>query len=87
MIGVALFFDALGGLFAPTLFLPTLVNVVATLTFFIWLKLHGIKFTRGKAAGFGGTFLVESIPLVNALPFWTLTIATIAFKSKVKQVI
>lgn len=53
-----------------------IINPIVFLTFFVWLKLHGVSIgdsVQRLALMFGG-FLIELIPLLNILPAWTLTI-------------
>lgn len=87
MIGTAFFFDVLKALLEFTIFLPTLIDIFAVLTFFWWLRIYGIRFTPWQAAGFWTTFLVELVPFLNALPLWTGIIVIIALKSKAKAVL
>lgn len=78
MLGVAIFFDAISfGLnFIPLiggLLQVITVTPVATLTFAIWLKMHGINFTKGPRGFFILlTAIIGFIPVVNALPEWTV---------------
>lgn len=77
MFGVAIFFDIMkiiinfipfvGGLLEDITIAP-----IATLTFFIWLKMHGVNFTKGPRGFFFLLSVVLSfIPIINALPEWT----------------
>lgn len=77
MLGVAIFFDAISIIMN---FIPVLGGIVqditispaATLTFSIWLKMHGIPFTKGPRGFFLLlTTVIGFIPVVNALPEWT----------------
>jgi len=68
-IGADLFQVALGVL-AP------LISPFIFLTFWIWLKLHGVSIVDSveRIALMWGGFLIEVIPGLNILPAWTLTI-------------
>jgi len=77
MFGVAIFFDVIslimnfipivGGLLEDITITP-----VATLTFFIWLKMHGVNFTKGPKGFFLIlTIIIGFIPVINALPEWS----------------
>lgn len=77
MFGVAIFFDAISLImnFIPIvggLLQLITITPVATLTFFIWLKMHGINFTKGPR-GFLLilTVIIGFIPVINALPEWS----------------
>ena len=76
----ALGFDSFQGLMSAIpfagLILGPLVSFLVWLTFFIWLKLHGVTIgdsVERMAVMFAG-FFFELIPLLNILPIWTLTI-------------
>ncbi|MEK7567654.1 MAG: hypothetical protein AAB513_01905 [Patescibacteria group bacterium] len=78
MVSVAIIFDLLGfGLaFIPVAgwLMASAVGVVAFLTFFLWFTFRGAGYnSTRKVAISGGGFLVEFIPLLNALPAWTLS--------------
>jgi hypothetical protein len=77
MFGVAIFFDVISLImnFIPIvggLLQLITITPVATLTFFIWLKMHGINFTKGPR-GFLLilTVIIGFIPVINALPEWS----------------
>ena len=97
MIVVALFFDGLQ--FGADLlnFIPFVgfilawtitsgVSIFAFLTFFLWFHLAGMKFDSKIAASTVGAFFIELIPVLNALPAWTLSIVVIFLFSKTKNV-
>jgi hypothetical protein len=45
---------------------------LATFVFFIWLKMHGINFTKGpRGFFFLLTIVLNFVPILNALPEWT----------------
>lgn len=63
-----------------------LITIVAGLTFFLWFWLHGIRFNTSKRMlRFGGSFLVELIPVANMLPVWTTSVLLIYFTTKHPQ--
>lgn len=51
------------------------IDIVAILGFYIWLKSLNVSFADPKRAiRFFGAFLGELIPILDALPFWTIGI-------------
>jgi hypothetical protein len=87
MISVAGFFDVLQWAMA-FLFMDWLVSIFAYLTFFVWLKIHGISFMKPKRLLAGGTsMLFEIIPFVAALPALTAAVAIITLDTKLKKVL
>ncbi len=102
MVAVALFFDALVGLFwlfhlVPIFFIgnifasisTTLVNVFAGMVMTLWFVLLGVKLMNKKrVATMASGWVIGTIPLLNIIPAWTLaTILTIATtRSKVLNV-
>ena len=87
MISVALFFDALQALLT-LVFLGWLAGLFATLTFWLWFRMHGISFMKPKRlAVFGGSALIEVIPFLSILPAWTLAVGYLALSSKLKEVV
>lgn len=95
MIAVALFFDGLQ--FGADLmnFIPFAgfilawvitsgISIFAFLTFFLWFQLQGIKFNSKIVATTVGAFFIELIPVLNALPAWTLSVVVtlLFFQSK-----
>ncbi len=51
-----------------------LVTIWATMTFGLWFTLKGASIISGKrAASLGIGTLIEAIPLLNALPGWTVS--------------
>ena len=85
MLGVALTIDGVQFLlnFIPFIgwIFVSLISIFAWLTFYLWFKLNGIPFLRGKAAllritsilSVGG--IIEIIPILNDLPAWTFAVA------------
>src|SRR3989344_2139954 len=86
MISVAIFYDVLQWLLA-FIFMGWLVSIFALLTFYVWFKMKGMSFMKPKRfAAFGGSFIVELIPIINILPAWTLAIVLLALDSKIKKI-
>ena len=88
VIGGAVFFDSIqiiAQFFHPipvlgtvvALMLSWVVTSIAFLTFtFVFLALR-IKFIQrkpGKMLAFGGSFVAEMVPLIQALPTWTISV-------------
>jgi hypothetical protein len=87
MVGTALFFDALQWLLA-FVFMDWLAGFFAFMTFFVWFKIHGVKFAKPKRAlALGGAGLIEIIPVLSVLPAWTLAVLLIALDTKDKKVL
>ena len=89
MVATALFFDgiqALLALFMIGLILNRFVSLFAWLTFFVWFAVKGVKFVSKpkNLVVFGGGTLCEIIPVISALPAWTLSIAGIVAMNKLK---
>lgn len=87
MLIVALFFDGIQALFqlipVAGQILAMIIGLLAYLTFFLWFMLKGQRFlTAGKIIAMTGTLFVEIIPIVNALPAWTLSIVLMFITSK-----
>lgn len=98
MIGAALFFDTVQ--FGANLmhFIPVIGNILAViissgvsifawLTFFLWFRLVGTKFDSKIVATTVGTFFIELIPVLNALPAWTLSIVVIFLFFQTKEIL
>lgn len=90
MISVALFYDGLQALLqlipVAGQILAGLVAIFAFLTFWLWFRLNGIKFSTPKRSAVMGTgFIIELIPILNILPAWTLAVAIIVADLKVKK--
>jgi hypothetical protein len=87
MICTAIFFDILQW-FLAFIFMDWLAGIYAFLTFYVWFKVHGIKFAKPKRAlALGGAGLIEMIPIFSALPAWTAAVSYIALDTKIKKVI
>lgn len=77
MLGTAIFFDVLQGLFSLIPFLGWilgfLISIFAFLTFFVWMKIKGWGLSDNVKKIFVQWFLPigELIPIVNILPIWT----------------
>lgn len=63
-----------------------MMNVLAWLTFYLWFKIKGVNFSNPKRglSLFGG-FLIELIPVINALPAWTMAVVLIAGSSRAEE--
>ena len=98
MIAVARFFDGIQ--FGADLmnFIPYVgfilawtitsgVSIFAWLTFFLWFRLMGSKFDSKVVATTVGTFFIELIPGLNALPAWTLSIVVIFMFFQTKKIL
>lgn len=98
MIVTALFFDTIqfgadlinfipfvGFIFAWVI--SSGVSIFAWLTFFLWFRLAGTKFDSKIVATTVGAFFIELIPLLNALPAWTLSIVTIFLFFQSKEIL
>lgn len=78
MISVALLFDLiqfiLTALFIGMILNPVIVTPLAWFTFFLWYKFRGVNITDkvSRFATMTVTPLIEFIPMINALPAWTL---------------
>ncbi len=78
MISVAIVFDLLGfGLaFIPVAgwLIASAIGVVAFLTFFLWFNFRGVSYNGTRKIALSGIgFLLELVPLLNALPAWTIS--------------
>lgn len=98
MIAVALFFDGIQILTSYIYFIPFVgfflewaiasgVSIFAFLTFFLWFHLAGIKFNAKIASTTAGAFFIELIPLLSALPTWTLSVIMVFLLSKTKKIV
>lgn len=98
MIAVALFFDGIqfaAGLinfipfvgFILALVITSGVSIFAWLTFFLWFRLAGSKFDSKIVSTTVGTFFIELIPILNALPAWTLSIVVIFIFFQTKKIL
>ena len=99
MIGVAIFYDLLqvgvnllhgipilGNIAA--LLGGFLVTIWAWLTFYLWFKLNGVGFLNPKRAfALNGGFLIELIPVVNALPAWTLAVSLLIATTRAEELL
>lgn len=99
MVAVALLFDGLqaaanllhgiplvGNLSAIAI--TGLISVWAWLTFYVWFKLNGISFVSPKRAlALNGGFLLEIIPVLNALPAWTAAVVIIFLSTRAEELL
>jgi len=87
MIVVAIFFDVLQWALAFIL-MGWLAGIFAGLTFYIWFRSKGISFMKPKRLmTFGGTALIEAIPLLSSIPAWTFAVSYLTISSKIKKVV
>ena len=62
-------------------FFGFIINIPATFLFGIWLSDRGLSIMHpDRALKFISTIGAEMVPLVNNLPFWTITIYTTVMK-------
>lgn len=62
-------------LFAIGAVLNTFISIFMVFVFFLWFMMHGVSFVSPKRLmGMGGGFLVELIPVLDALPAWTAAV-------------
>lgn len=86
MIAVALFFDALQVLL-DFLLMGWLVTIFASMTFWLWFKMHGYSFMKpGRIAGSAATFLIDLVPVLGWFA-WTVAISTFALKNKLQEIV
>lgn len=87
MVVVALFFDGLQWLLA-FVFMDWLAGFFAFLTFYIWFRLYGIKFSGIKrVATMGGALLIEVIPALAVLPAWTAAVVILVLDMRAKKLV
>lgn len=70
MYAIVGFIDILQFILSPFIFVNNAIDL-AVAGGLIWYALHKKIFTANKGLVLAATFLVEQIPFVNALPFWT----------------
>lgn len=97
MVAVAILFDAIqvgadlmhaipivGN--ASAIMFTVLLDIWAYLTFWFWFKIHGVSFMNPKRAlALNGGLLIELIPVINALPAWTLAVVIIFITTKAEE--
>ena len=78
LVQILLDFIAVGAI------LGTIITAFAWIMYFIWFKILGVPFTIGsgsnssrRSIAFFAGGIGEMIPLINALPMWTISIAII----------
>jgi|GEM_PF-2901203 len=86
MLGVALFYDFMQIKVSLMHTLPfvgnviawlgtTIIDLYALLTFFVWFKVHDVSFANPKRGlTMAGALIVELVPILNAVPAWTLAV-------------
>lgn len=83
LLSVASFFDVVQALLNAVFIgvvVNVLIDVIAWLTFYLWLKLLGVGLLDPgikKAATLWGGMLFELVPLLNTLPVWTASMALV----------
>lgn len=90
MIVAALLFDAVQAIInllpIAGQILSGFVSFFAFMTFWLWFRLNGLKFTSAKRVSYmGGGFILELIPILNMLPAWTLAVFLLCADFKIKQ--
>lgn len=98
IISVAVFFDLVQALIDVFHFIPVvgnifamvatwLVSAVAFFIFWFWFMLYGVHFnTTKRVASMGGGFLIELIPVLNALPAWTLAVILVILTARMPKI-
>lgn len=86
MIGTALMIDLLQFLLG-FIYLGWAVGIFASLTFWLWFRMHGIKIGLSnpkRSLGFAGAGIIEMIPIpfLASLPAWTVFVSTTALMNK-----
>lgn len=91
MVGTALLFDVLQFLLQAIpiagQILAWVFSLIAGGILIFWFYLHGIKFNTPKrlfSMGIGG--LIEMIPVVNALPGWTIAVLLVIGTTKANRI-
>lgn len=91
MIGTALLFDGIQAFLTFILigvFVNWIITIWAYLTFFLWFSFLGIHFMKpANFTSLNGGLIVELIPLLNALPTWTLAVTIIIAKATAEDVL
>ena len=76
VIGALIVVDAIEfliTLFGVGLIVNSFIDIAVGFFFGLWLQMHGQSFTSTRRlAAFVGTFILEFIPAVDALPWWTI---------------
>lgn len=63
-----------------------LITVWAWLSFYVWFKMKGVSFGSAKrASAMVGGALIEMLPVINMLPAWTLSVATIIITTRAEE--
>ncbi len=83
MLGTAILIDCITWI--PIL--GTIINIVATLGFWFWFKINGIKFNKNRATTLAIGSIIEIIPFLQILPAWTATIIVMYFQSKLPPIV
>ena len=90
MLATAVLFDVVQALInlIPVVgqILSFFISIFAFMTFWLWFKMYGVSFSKGKNLknlGFG--FLIEMIPVVDILPAWTFAVFRLIAAKKLED--
>lgn len=87
MISTALFFDLLLGILGQIPILGSALAILPLLTFALWFKLHGMKFTSPKKLlTLPVATIIEAVPILNILPGWTVAVLVMLNADKLKKI-
>ncbi|MEK9171681.1 MAG: hypothetical protein AAB782_00375 [Patescibacteria group bacterium] len=84
MVSVALFYDVLQILLSYIL-MGWFIIPIAYLTFFVWFRIHGLKFLSMKRAPTLGVGAFLEIISAGIIPSITFTVLRISLDSKLKK--
>lgn len=92
MVTVSLTFDIILGIISLIPYVGWIINalisVVAFMTFYMWFRTKGIKFTSPrKMMALPAGFLFELIPYLNILPGWTVAVFMTTAVDKIEKVV
>lgn len=91
MIWLALFYDGIQFLLN---FIPIIGNILSSLliglwawlSFYIWFKIKGVSFSKpSRSITLFGAGITEMVPLLNALPAWTLAVLILIATTKAED--
>lgn len=82
MVCVSIFIDLIQFLlnFIPIIgwIVIWIINLIVWLTFYIWFRARGVNFSGSKKANnLAVAFVLELIPILDALPAWTFAVVSI----------
>ncbi len=64
-----------------------IVDVCASFIFGLWFSHYGISVVAKRPVTFFGTIILEFIPGISMVPFWTLFVALTIAKERVKPTV